>query len=102
MEIPHFVELMKRHGEKGLEIVGVAGRDGVDVRPFVEKNGLRYHVLLATATRRTVSAGSMRCPLRSGSTAAGIAPVHRYRSLESFEDIGALLETGSSRTRRRS
>src|SRR5262245_40018083 len=48
MEIPHFAELLKRHGEKGFVIVGVAmDEPGAEVvKPFVAKNQIKYHVLL--------------------------------------------------------
>src|SRR5262245_29933576 len=51
MEIPHFAELLKRHGTKGFTIVGVAmDEPGAEVvRPFVTKNKVEYHVLLGDA-----------------------------------------------------
>ena len=101
MEIPHFVELMKRHGEKGLEIVGVAmDETGADVvRPFVEKNGLHYHVLLGDDYTANRFGGVNALPTtfvidRGGHIARKYIG---YRSLESFEeDLTPLLEAGSA------
>ena len=101
MEIPHFVELMKRHGEKGLEIVGVAmDETGADVvKPFVEKNGLHYHVLLGDDYTANRFGGVNALPTtfvidRGGHIARKYIG---YRSLESFEeDLAPLLETGAN------
>src|SRR5262245_26728136 len=101
MEIPHFVELMKRHGEKGLEIVGVAmDETGADVvRPFVEKNALHYHVLLGDDYTANRFGGVNALPTtfvidRGGHIARKYIG---YRSLESFEeDLAPLLDAGST------
>ena len=101
MEIPHFVELMKRHGEKGLEIVGVAmDEPGAEVvRPFVQKNDLRYHVLLGDLYTANRYGGVDALPTtfvidRKGHIARKYIG---YRSLESFEeDLAPLLETDSA------
>ena len=101
MEIPHFAELLKRHGEKGLEIVGVAmDETGADVvKPFVQKNGLRYHVLLGDDYTATRFGGVNALPTtfvidRGGHIARKYI---RFRSLESFEeDLTPLLETGAA------
>jgi peroxiredoxin len=101
MEIPHFAELMKRHGEKGLEIVGVAmDETGADVvKPFVEKNGLQYHVVLGDDYTASRFGGVNALPTtfvidREGHIARKYIG---YRSLESFEeDLAPLLDAGSS------
>ena len=100
MEIPHFVELMKRHGAKGLEIVGVAmDEPGAEVvKPFVEKNGLSYHVLLGDIYTANRYGGVDALPTtfvidRDGHIARKYIG---YRSLESFEeDLAPLLESAS-------
>jgi peroxiredoxin len=47
-EIPWFVELQKRYGAQGLQIVGVAMDDGdqKDVEKFAAENSINYPVLL--------------------------------------------------------
>jgi cytochrome c biogenesis protein CcmG/thiol:disulfide interchange protein DsbE len=49
-EIPHFVELQKEYGSKGLQVIGVAvDQDGWDkVKPFMQSNGINYPVLMYT------------------------------------------------------
>jgi len=100
MEIPHFVELMKRHGGKGLEIVGVAmDEPGAEVvKPFVEKNGLSYHVVIGDLYTANRYGGVDALPTtfvidRNGHIARKYIG---YRSLESFEeDLAPLLESGA-------
>lgn len=45
-EIPHFITLQRRYGERGLQIIGVAIDDAEPVRGFVEEYGINYPVLL--------------------------------------------------------
>ncbi len=47
-EIPWFVELQKRYGAQGLQVVGVNMDDGdrKDVEKFVAENSINYPVLL--------------------------------------------------------
>jgi len=47
-EIPHFIDLQKKYGSKGLEIIGIAlDRKGSrTVAPFVKKYGVNYKVLV--------------------------------------------------------
>ncbi len=45
-EIPGFMRLQQRLGERGLQIVGVALDDPDKVQPFVGQMGMRYPVLL--------------------------------------------------------
>ena len=48
VEIPHFVELYEKYHSKGFEVVGIAlDKDGADVvRPFAEKEGISYTVVI--------------------------------------------------------
>jgi cytochrome c biogenesis protein CcmG/thiol:disulfide interchange protein DsbE len=45
-EIPDFVELQKQYGDKGFVMVGVSLTPAGDVRPFAEKMGINYTVLI--------------------------------------------------------
>lgn len=51
-EIPWFVELQKRYGSQGLQIVGVSMDDGdqKDVEKFAAENAINYPVLLGKET----------------------------------------------------
>lgn len=48
VEIPHFIELYDEYREEGLEVVGIAlDKGGADVvRPFAQKEGINYTVVL--------------------------------------------------------
>lgn len=48
-EIPSFVELQKKYGDKGLAVVGISVDQGGmgTVKSFAEKNGINYPVVLA-------------------------------------------------------
>lgn len=61
MEIPHFIELHKKHQEQGLEIVGINYEEGSPeevkglVKKFMEENGMTYTCVLGDdATRDRV------------------------------------------------
>jgi cytochrome c biogenesis protein CcmG/thiol:disulfide interchange protein DsbE len=45
-EIPDFVELQKQYGEQGFAMVGVSLTPAEDVKPFAEKLGMNYTVLI--------------------------------------------------------
>ena len=47
-ELPHFQSLYEEYKGKGLEVIGIAlDQGGVSVvRPFVEKNGITYPILI--------------------------------------------------------
>ena len=97
MEIPHFAELLKRHGAKGFAIVGVAmDEPGAEVvRPFVTKNKIEYHVLLGDTYTANKYGGVNALPTtflidRKGKI---VRKYIGYRSLESFEeDLAPLFE----------
>ena len=48
VEIPGFIELQKKYGPQGLEVIGISMDDtGIkDVKPFVEKHHMTYTILL--------------------------------------------------------
>ncbi|MFH1189680.1 MAG: TlpA disulfide reductase family protein [Candidatus Omnitrophota bacterium] len=48
-EIPDFVALQKQYGDKGLAIIGVSLTPAKDVKPFAEKEGINYPVLIGDA-----------------------------------------------------
>ena len=45
-EIPDFIRLQQRHGEAGLQFVGVALDDPDKVAAFVDETGINYPILL--------------------------------------------------------
>jgi cytochrome c biogenesis protein CcmG/thiol:disulfide interchange protein DsbE len=48
VEIPDFIEVYKKHKDKGVEIIGISvDEDGWDVvRPFIKKNGINYPIVM--------------------------------------------------------
>lgn len=48
MEIPGFIELQKQYADKGLVVIGVSlDQDGASaVKPFIEKMGINYPIVL--------------------------------------------------------
>lgn len=52
MEIPGFIELQKKYADKGLVVIGVSlDQDGASaVKPFVEKMGINYSIVLGDET----------------------------------------------------
>lgn len=48
VEIPHFIDLYEKYYSSGLEVVGIALDKGGarDVKPFAEKEGMSYPVLI--------------------------------------------------------
>jgi thiol-disulfide isomerase/thioredoxin len=52
MEIPGFIELQKQYADKGLVVVGVSlDQDGASaVKPFIEKMGINYPIVLGDET----------------------------------------------------
>ena len=47
-EIPDFVELQKQYADKGFVMIGVSLSGIGDVKPFAERLGMNYTVLIAT------------------------------------------------------
>lgn len=45
-EIPDFIELQKMYGDKGFVMIGVSLTPAEDVKPFAEKLGINYTVLI--------------------------------------------------------
>lgn len=52
MEIPGFIELQKQYADKGLVVIGVSlDQDGASaVKPFAEKMGINYPIVLGDET----------------------------------------------------
>ena len=52
MEIPGFIELQKQYADKGLVVIGVSlDQDGASaVKPFSEKLGINYPIVLGDET----------------------------------------------------
>ncbi len=46
-EIPDFVELQRQYGDRGFVMIGVSLSSLEDLRPFAEKLGINYIVLIA-------------------------------------------------------
>ena len=59
-EIPDFIELQKKYGSKGFEIVGVALDDPNDVRNFVEASSINYDILFDTQQAAARAYGNIR------------------------------------------
>ncbi len=45
-EIPDFIELQKQYGDKGFVMIGVSLTPAEDVKPFAEKLGINYTILI--------------------------------------------------------
>ncbi|MGH7957868.1 MAG: TlpA disulfide reductase family protein [Opitutaceae bacterium] len=95
-EIPGFVDLYKRYADKGLVIVGVSldQQGPAVVRPFVEKFGVNYPIVMGDAKIASAFGGIEALPTtfvidRSGK----IVRTHvGYTNAETFEkDIKPLL-----------
>ena len=48
-EMPMLMELQRRHGENGLQVVGIALDDADSVRSFVQTYGITYPILVGEA-----------------------------------------------------
>ena len=100
MEIPHFIEMQKLYGEKGLQIVGVSldqgGKD--DVVPFAKNKGINYDMLLGTNEAAMAYGGVKGIPTTFVITQDGKI-YKKYvgvRPRETFEsDVKALLGISS-------
>lgn len=63
-EIPHFVELQRKYGSDGLQIVGVSMDDSIDpVRPFAEKFHINYPVVMGNAKVGELYGGVLGLPI---------------------------------------
>jgi peroxiredoxin len=59
-EIPDFIALQKQYGEQGFVLIGVALSPAADVKPFAERMGINYLVLISDSY-----ASSVYGPIRS-------------------------------------
>ena len=63
-EIPHFIELYEQYKDEGLAVIGIAtDREGVSVvKPFVQKYGIQYPVLISDGQAATAYGGIVSIP----------------------------------------
>lgn len=63
-ETPHFVELQKKYGDRGLQIIGVSMDDSPDpVHPFVQQFHVNYPVVMGTADVGSAYGGVLGLPI---------------------------------------
>ena len=63
-EIPHFVELQKKYGAEGLQIVGVSMDDGPEpVREFYQRFKMNYPVVMGNAKTGELYGGVLGLPI---------------------------------------
>lgn len=63
-EIPHFVELQRKYGDRGLQIIGVSMDDSPDpVRPFYQQFQMNYPVVMGTADVGVAYGGVLGLPI---------------------------------------
>ena len=63
-ETPHFVELQRKYGDRGLQIIGVSMDDSPDpVRTFVEQFHVKYPVVIGTADIGSAYGGVLGLPI---------------------------------------
>jgi peroxiredoxin len=63
-ETPHFVELQRKYGDRGLQIIGVSMDDSPDpVRPFVQQFHVNYPVVMGTADVGSAYGGVLGLPI---------------------------------------
>lgn len=63
-EIPHFVELQQKYGDRGLQIIGVSMDDSPDpVRPFYQQFHMNYPVVMGTADTGSAYGGVLGLPI---------------------------------------
>ena len=64
VEIPHFVEMQKKYGPQGLQIVGLSiDDDAKPVREFTQKMGMNYPVAMADEKLTTQYGGILGLPV---------------------------------------
>jgi thiol-disulfide isomerase/thioredoxin len=63
-EIPHFVELQQKYGDRGLQIIGVSMDDSPEpVRPFYQRFHMNYPVVMGTAKTGELYGGILGLPI---------------------------------------
>ena len=63
-EIPHFVELQNKYGDKGLQIIGVSMDDGPEpVREFYQRFKMNYPVVMGNAQTGELYGGVLGLPI---------------------------------------
>ncbi len=63
-EIPHFVELQQKYGDRGLQVIGVSMDDSPEpVRPFYQRFHMNYPVVMGTATTGELYGGILGLPI---------------------------------------
>ena len=63
-EIPHFVELQQKYGDRGLQIIGVSMDDGPEpVRNFYQQFHMNYPVVMGTAKTGELYGGVLGLPI---------------------------------------
>lgn len=63
-EIPHFVELQRKYGNEGLQIIGVSMDDSIDpVKPFAEKLRINYPIVMGSARIGGLYGGVLGLPI---------------------------------------
>lgn len=63
-EIPHFVELQQKYGDRGLQIIGVSMDDSADpVGPFYQQFHMNYPVVMGTAKTGEAYGGVLGLPI---------------------------------------
>ena len=63
-ETPHFVELQKKYGDRGLQIIGVSMDDSPDpVHPFYQQFRMNYPVVMGTADVGSAYGGVLGLPI---------------------------------------
>ena len=63
-ETPHFVELQKKYGDRGLQIIGVSMDDSPDpVHPFYQQFHINYPVVMGTSDVGSAYGGVLGLPI---------------------------------------
>ena len=63
-ETPHFVELQKKYGDQGLQIIGVSMDDSPDpVHPFYKQFHINYPIVMGTADVGSAYGGVLGLPI---------------------------------------
>ncbi len=63
-EIPHFVELQQKYGNRGLQIIGVSMDDSPEpVHPFYQRFHMNYPVVMGTAKTGELYGGILGLPI---------------------------------------